>query len=745
MNTGAMIAHFPGEDVKAQLAKLAADHFGDKAERADNLHLTLAFLGEAADLGDDDPMELSNCLASLSQRLAPMKGEINGITRFMDNDPHAIVVNADVPGLNTLRSWLFSEVRGAGIEPVVNHGFTPHLTLAYVSAGQSVPDIQFSPIPFTLDSITLAVGDDRKVFPLSGSVALSEAKRMSALSEAGVYDVSVSELNEYSDGLSESVPKDAPETEFADPPHGLYVGDAKHAALAVQAVTSGLEGNRAKARSNPGVKDKIAAAVRKFYSGAMQKYYLSWLHTGKKPEKRPGSEILHEMYVVAPSYSTSDETRFPQVPIAPGVDIAALTAGDPHPVYVVRPLAILDEVSINGLPYNEAVFNDVYHQVVTKRPVARRGHIPADEKSSAFPPDDGYWVGAVIDSSVYGKPTVFGMCYVVPGETRDMVLRRRAAGTALSNSLWGDIFMSDENGQVTPVGIELESIDFVPEERAALQALGGKYQVISEMNSMEDPMTTSQEAMREAIAALKPSELHEMMSEAQRHHVADSHLKKGACAECTDNSLHEMLSESRRRTIAETQLRENATPEETYKMLDKGTMKTLAEMYAQESNMRLVPREDDEKKDKEAKDMTEMRQALAESNQRTRVLEQRVFDTDLDKALDGYFEAFHVTTDKGVEGLKHLRDQMQFRALAEMAGMKGGQVAENISAGCQAAWPHIKPLAEMFISAAGGPNAFTGNIDNSFGGQQQAQFGYDPKKGQYVTDGAVSARAKAGW
>src|SRR5260221_1978108 len=145
------------------------------------------------------------------------------------------------------------------------------------------------------------------------------------LSESGVYDVSVgedaddqdgdndndlddlalAELTKYVDGVSESVPKGAPSSDFADPPSGLYVGDAKHAALAVQAVTSGFRGNKAKARGNPGVKSRIASAVRKFYSGAMQKYYLTWLNTGKKPGQRPTSEssVLHEMYIAAPGYS----------------------------------------------------------------------------------------------------------------------------------------------------------------------------------------------------------------------------------------------------------------------------------------------------------------------------------------------------------------------------------------------------------------------------------------------------------
>ena len=99
----------------------------------------------------------------------------------------------------------------------------------------------------------------------------------------GVYNDSFAELDAYETGIAESVPKDAPESDFAAPPRGLYVGDAKHAALAVQAVTSGFRGNKAKKRNSPGVKAKIRSAINKFYTGDKAKYYLSWLSTGQKP------------------------------------------------------------------------------------------------------------------------------------------------------------------------------------------------------------------------------------------------------------------------------------------------------------------------------------------------------------------------------------------------------------------------------------------------------------------------------
>lgn len=563
-------------------------------------------------------------------------------------------------------------------------------------------------------------------------------------------DVALAELRDYVDGVSESVPKGAPSSDFANPPSGLYIGDAKHAALAVQAVTSGFRGNKAKARSEPGVKSRIASAIRKFYSGAMQKYYLNWLHTGKKPSQRPASEgrrVMHEMYISAPAYSVEDEQRFPDVPISPSVNLDALmkARGDSNPVFVTRPLAILGEVSENGLPYNKAVVRDVYEQVISKRPVARRGHVAEADKSSLFPPDDGYWVGAVMDTSVYGKPAVFGKCYVVPGETRDMVLSRRATGTALSNSLWGDVTTSeDEDGNIEPIGLEIESIDFVPEERAALQALGGDFLVTSEMKGTKEMAATHEEAMREAISALGPNALHEMMSEAQRHHVAEAHIREAKCSECAPDKMYEMLSEAHRAHIAEAHMREEATPEETYKMLDEGARKHVAEMYAKEMNMRLVPHEEESVKEESMREMKTLKTSLTEMQQELSELRREKFEAELDKAVDTYFAGFHVNTPKGQEGLANLKDTLRFRALSEMAGMKDGHVTANITAATEAAWPHVKPLTEMFVASAGGPAAFVGNVDNG-AAQLEAQSGWDPKTGRYTPEAAKEARQRANW
>lgn len=435
------------------------------------------------------------------------------------------------------------------------------------------------------------------------------------------------------------------------------------------------------------------------------------------------------MYISAPNYSTVDEPNFPVVPIAPGVDLSALTAGDPDPKFITRPLAILDEVSENGLPYNQAIFNDVYNQILTRRPVARQGHVAQEDKSSVFPPDAGYWIGAVIDSHVYGKPTVFGKAYLPPGPTRDLVLRRQATGTPLSNSLWGDItWAEDGNGNREPIGARIESIDFVPEERAALQALGGSFVVTSEMKDEETMADEAQEAaaaemaqFQKKCAEMTPVALHEMMSAEQRRHCAESYLK-----ECDSGKVYELLAEGQRSHIAEARMKE-ATPEETYKTLSEAARKGIVEAYCKETNSKLVPDEIHQIAETAVAEMKTVKTDMAELQKVVQRYQRQDFERALSVAIDGYFTA-EIKLPKYKEQEANLKRTHTKSALAEMAGMDGGQTEANIEAAVKTVWEtEVKGLAEMLYAAASGPAAVTGTGAVSAGGFRN---GFNPNAGR---------------
>src|SRR5687768_14269104 len=77
-------------------------------------------------------------------------------------------------------------------------------------------------------------------------------------------------------------------------------------------------------------------------------------------------EEVAEISLSTPAFSFKGQ--FPDVPFAKGVNIAELTVGDDKPLYVVRPLAILNAVSDNDLEYDRELINEIRNQVHVKKP-----------------------------------------------------------------------------------------------------------------------------------------------------------------------------------------------------------------------------------------------------------------------------------------------------------------------------------------------------------------------------------------
>lgn len=517
----------------------------------------------------------------------------------------------------------------------------------------------------------------------------------------------------YSVSLSESVPDNAPAEDFADPPKGLYVGDARHAALAVEAVTAGLEGNKHQGTTDA-QKGKIASAINKFYSGAERDYYLTWLHTGKKPDHKP----MTQMYIPTPRYTAVEEQNFPDVPLLPGIDMKRLTKGDDNPIFVVRPLAILGAVSDNGLEYDSQMLDDIQRQIAEKRPPARRGHISEANRNFEFPPDEGYWIGVLRDNGeVFGKPTVFGKCFLMPGTPlHEMIQARDATGTPISNSIWGDAALVDqENGLMRSLETDIESIDFVPPERAALKALGGKFDLTSEMRN-------------QTMADEKGQ-----LTDAERHSIAEAHIK-----ECSPAMVHEMLTPDQRKHVTETTIK--ALPsQETHAMLAETTRKAVAEAYCKEGGLKMVKEDDiDESDKKSVAEMTSMRTRLSEMESTLKRYEREDFDRALNGAVDHQLD-WKVSTEDGQKKLTALKANLRVQVVAEMAG---STKKDDIAAAAGRAWETFKPLAEMTRAALAGPSAISGVVSSGGDGNK---FGFDPATGRYTEDAVNQATTRANY
>lgn len=159
MPTGAMVAFYPSPGEAEQLAQA-----GEGAEPARQLHLTLAYLGKAADVGD--PAALRAALAQFAATQAPVTGSISGLGRFNPSEADKgapVYASLDAPKLPAFREALASCLEHAGYPADATHGFTPHITLGYgIDMPEAVPQLTI-----TFPAVILALGPELSVFPLA--------------------------------------------------------------------------------------------------------------------------------------------------------------------------------------------------------------------------------------------------------------------------------------------------------------------------------------------------------------------------------------------------------------------------------------------------------------------------------------------------------------------------------------------------------------------------------------------------
>ncbi len=138
-------------------------------EPAEDLHLTLAYLGDTSTLAMQR-QDIERMLSSIDWVAAglPLAGRIGGIGRFHHDEgdgTNAVYASFDAPALPAFRQRLIEQLKMNGIMPAENHGFTPHITLAYVPIDQEVRTIAPAELPeVVFGALTLAWGDERIEF-----------------------------------------------------------------------------------------------------------------------------------------------------------------------------------------------------------------------------------------------------------------------------------------------------------------------------------------------------------------------------------------------------------------------------------------------------------------------------------------------------------------------------------------------------------------------------------------------------
>jgi 2'-5' RNA ligase len=171
-HTGAMIALFLPAEIGRKF-----DLIDPEALSPAEMHITLAYLGKADQLSYEQTEECHNFLSLIASGCSPLTGTINGCGRFCnggdEGDPFFII--PDLPDLPALREAVIAGIRMFDIAPASDHGFTPHITLAYIPHNAPNPFDQIERIPVTFPTISLVLAGDRFDYPLRGGDITSKA------------------------------------------------------------------------------------------------------------------------------------------------------------------------------------------------------------------------------------------------------------------------------------------------------------------------------------------------------------------------------------------------------------------------------------------------------------------------------------------------------------------------------------------------------------------------------------------
>jgi 2'-5' RNA ligase len=171
-NTGMMLALLLDPETAQRLALAGG-------EPASELHITLAYLGDMEDEETDERLRpdtmrepMLRIVDAIASTSTPLSGRIAGIGRFApaETDTTPVLALVDIPGLAEFRAELVAAIDQAGYFVADNHGYTPHVTLAYIDAAEPTPIATVPQVELTFDTVWLCIGDERIAFKLGGPV-----------------------------------------------------------------------------------------------------------------------------------------------------------------------------------------------------------------------------------------------------------------------------------------------------------------------------------------------------------------------------------------------------------------------------------------------------------------------------------------------------------------------------------------------------------------------------------------------
>ncbi len=163
---GIMVAFFVPDSVSSKLAIHGL-------EPAKHLHVTLCCLGKPGEVAEDAVSKIKEVLGTFASSHAKIGGSVSGIGRFnaspeSSDGKEAVYASYSSPELNSFRQDLVAALHAAGVKIDATFGYTPHITLGYVRAGEPNPANHIPTTTIEFDEVTLMVAGVETKYALKG-------------------------------------------------------------------------------------------------------------------------------------------------------------------------------------------------------------------------------------------------------------------------------------------------------------------------------------------------------------------------------------------------------------------------------------------------------------------------------------------------------------------------------------------------------------------------------------------------
>lgn len=173
----------------AEAVTLAGTEPDPDWEAAEDLHMTLLYLGNSAQYTPDQIRAIRRSVAAFAATAPPLAGVVNGWGVFgpaKGNGQKNVLVDLfDSPDLLDWRDGLIAAVEAVGGKIRQDHGFTPHITRAYLNPADGIPPRGWiDPIPITFDTLYIRVGDTPTAYRLLGRPAVEMQENVGSADES---------------------------------------------------------------------------------------------------------------------------------------------------------------------------------------------------------------------------------------------------------------------------------------------------------------------------------------------------------------------------------------------------------------------------------------------------------------------------------------------------------------------------------------------------------------------------------